>query len=96
MMLALRCVLLLLLVPQCLALFSMKPQDGQKFLQDILKFYGQNRSISTENLEQLLLLISARRPQTITENNPLSDQEVSDHLLISYRSCRAAIHSDYY
>lgn len=50
-------------------------QDGQGFLENILRYYGENKSISTENLEDLLLLISARRPASITEENPLANQE---------------------
>lgn len=52
-------------------------RDGQKFLENILRYYGENQSISTENLDDLLLLISARRPESITEGNPLENQEVS-------------------
>ncbi|KAG7234598.1 hypothetical protein INR49_002227 [Caranx melampygus] len=51
--------------------------DGQRFLQNILHFYGENASISTQHLEDLLLLISDRRSQSITEDNPLVNQECS-------------------
>lgn len=50
-------------------------QDGHEFLQNILHFYGENSSITTDNLEDLLLLISARRSQLISEENPLENQE---------------------
>ncbi|XP_022606101.1 zinc transporter ZIP8-like [Seriola dumerili] len=49
--------------------------DGQRFLENILHFYGENSSISTGNLEDLLLLISARRSHSVTEENPLANQE---------------------
>lgn len=51
--------------------------DGQRFLDNILRFYGENKTISTKDLEDLLLLISARRPEPITEENPLEKVEVS-------------------
>lgn len=51
--------------------------DEQRFLENILHFYGENASISTQHLEDLLLLISDRRSQSITEDNPLVNQEVS-------------------
>ncbi|KAM7376326.1 hypothetical protein PAMP_006067 [Pampus punctatissimus] len=54
---------------------NVSDQDGQEFLENILRYYGENKSISTENLEDLLLLISARRPESITEENPLTNQE---------------------
>ncbi|XP_076002863.1 metal cation symporter ZIP8 [Genypterus blacodes] len=49
--------------------------DESAFLENILHFYGENSSISTEHLENLLLLISARRSHSITEENPLETQE---------------------
>lgn len=49
--------------------------DGQAFLDNILRYYGQNKSISGEHLEDLLLLISERRSEAISEGNPLTDQE---------------------
>lgn len=49
---------------------------GPEFLENILQFFGQNDSISTRNLENLLLLVSARRSELISEENPLEDQEV--------------------
>lgn len=51
-------------------------RDGQRFLEDILRYYGQNNSISTEDLDHFLLLISARRSEEVTEENPLENQEV--------------------
>lgn len=50
-------------------------QEGQDYLENILLFFGQNETISTKNLEELLLLISARRLESLSEDNPLSDQE---------------------
>ncbi|AWP16046.1 putative zinc transporter ZIP8 [Scophthalmus maximus] len=41
------------------------PADGLGFLENILHFYGENASISTRDLEDLLLLISARRSDTV-------------------------------
>lgn len=49
--------------------------DGQRFLENILVFFGENRTISTENLEELLLLISERRSESVTEGNPLENQQ---------------------
>uniref|UniRef100_A0A3B4TF52 Solute carrier family 39 member 8 n=1 Tax=Seriola dumerili TaxID=41447 RepID=A0A3B4TF52_SERDU len=55
--------------------------DGQRFLENILHFYGENSSISTGNLEDLLLLISARRSHSVTEENPLcpSAEQILSH-----------------
>uniref|UniRef100_UPI003AAE6FDD metal cation symporter ZIP8 n=1 Tax=Centroberyx gerrardi TaxID=166262 RepID=UPI003AAE6FDD len=50
-------------------------RDGQGFLENILRYYGENKSISTENLGNLVLLISARRPELIAEENPLENLE---------------------
>ncbi|XP_067099382.1 metal cation symporter ZIP8 [Osmerus mordax] len=47
-------------------------QDGKVFLEDILLFYGKNSSISTDNLQNFLQLISARRSELIVhDENPL-------------------------
>lgn len=51
-------------------------RNGQEFLQDILHFYGENKSITTEKFEDLLLLVSARRAESVTEDNPLEQKEV--------------------
>ncbi|XP_051237744.1 metal cation symporter ZIP8 [Dicentrarchus labrax] len=66
----------------CVLIFIPKSQsvrvvggDGQGFLENILHFYGENSSITTENLDDLLLLISARRSESITEGNPLANKE---------------------
>lgn len=53
------------------------PADGLGFLENILHFYGENASISTRDLEDLLLLISARRSDTVEVDNPLANQEAS-------------------
>ncbi|XP_059209209.1 metal cation symporter ZIP8 [Centropristis striata] len=50
-------------------------RDGQAFLQNILHYYGENDSIPTEHLSDLLLLISKRRSESVNEGNPLQDQE---------------------
>lgn len=68
----------------CLSLFvcesrgrSAVYQDGDVFLENILLFYGENSSIPTAKLEDLLLLISARRSEAVSDvDNPLGDQEV--------------------
>lgn len=51
-------------------------QDGQGFLENILQYYGENKSISTENLEDLLHIVTARRPELIAVENPLVNKEV--------------------
>ncbi|XP_037551215.1 metal cation symporter ZIP8 [Nematolebias whitei] len=51
------------------------PQDGLEFLENIFVFYGANKSVTTSNLEDLLLLISARRSDLITKENPLEDHQ---------------------
>lgn len=52
-------------------------RDVQDFLESILRFYGENETISKANLEDLLLLISSRRIEANTEENPLETVEVS-------------------
>ncbi|XP_063353825.1 metal cation symporter ZIP8 [Pelmatolapia mariae] len=49
--------------------------DGDAFLENIIHYYGENNSITTTNLEDLLLLISARRSDLINKGNPLEEQE---------------------
>ncbi|KAM6917053.1 metal cation symporter ZIP8 isoform 1-T1 [Lycodopsis pacificus] len=49
--------------------------DGRVFLENILRYYGQNSSISMENLLDLLLVVSDTRPPAVSEGNPLADQE---------------------
>uniref|UniRef100_A0A3Q4FYB0 Zinc transporter ZIP8-like n=1 Tax=Neolamprologus brichardi TaxID=32507 RepID=A0A3Q4FYB0_NEOBR len=49
--------------------------DGDAFLENIIHYYGENNSITTTNLEDLLLLISARRSDLISKENPLEEQE---------------------
>lgn len=69
----------------CVLVFISKSQsvrvverDAHGFLQNILHFYGENNSMSAENLDDLLLLISARRSEAVMgEENPLAMQEVS-------------------
>lgn len=51
-------------------------QDARGFLENILHFYGENNSISSENLDDLLLLISARRSEALNEENSLANLEV--------------------
>lgn len=55
-------------------------QDARGFLENILHFYGENNSISSENLDDLLLLISARRSEALNEGNSLANLEVSTHV----------------
>lgn len=51
------------------------PQSS--FLQDVLRFYGENESLSTDNLNNFLQLITTRRPPSIdNEDNPLKNTEV--------------------
>ncbi|XP_034419427.1 metal cation symporter ZIP8 [Cyclopterus lumpus] len=49
--------------------------DGNVFLENILSYYGQNQSISIENLDNLLLVLSDKKSQAITEGNPLAAEE---------------------
>ncbi|XP_012682266.2 metal cation symporter ZIP8 [Clupea harengus] len=50
------------------------PQSS--FLQDVLRFYGENESLSTDNLNNFLQLITTRRPPSIdNEDNPLKNTE---------------------
>lgn len=72
-MLDLRCFIALALISS--RSVDAAARDGTEFLQNILHYYGENQSISTENLEDLLLLISARRSEAVSEDNPLEDQE---------------------
>lgn len=58
-----------------LNLTNVVAKEGQTYLENIILFFGQNETISTKNLEELLLLISARRPESLTEDNSLLDQE---------------------
>ncbi|XP_029982905.1 zinc transporter ZIP8-like [Sphaeramia orbicularis] len=70
--------LLAYLVPCVLLFFSGtrgSDASGQEFLENILRFFGENQTISTQNLEELLLLISERRSETVTEGNPLENQK---------------------
>ncbi|XP_038135404.1 metal cation symporter ZIP8 [Cyprinodon tularosa] len=55
--------------------FKVTEQNGHEFLENILHYYGENKSITTEKFEDLLLLISARRSESIIEANPLEDKE---------------------
>ncbi|XP_039994150.1 metal cation symporter ZIP8 [Xiphias gladius] len=50
-------------------------RDGEGFLENILHYYGENKSISAENLEDLLLLISSRRSESVPGESPLANQE---------------------
>ncbi|KAM4624869.1 metal cation symporter ZIP8 [Polymixia lowei] len=66
----------------CAILFISKSQsinvddrDGQIFLENILRYYGENKSISMGSLENLVQLIAARRPEVIAEENPLANLE---------------------
>ncbi|XP_028251412.1 zinc transporter ZIP8 [Parambassis ranga] len=60
-------------------------RDGAGFLENILHFYGENKSITTEHLEDLLKLISARRSELVKVENPLKHQECpSAERILSY------------
>ncbi|XP_026798338.3 metal cation symporter ZIP8 [Pangasianodon hypophthalmus] len=50
---------------------------GERFLGDLLSFYGDNNSLSTTNLENFLYLITSRRaPASVdSEANPLRNAE---------------------
>lgn len=50
-------------------------RDGERFLENILHFYGENSSITTDNLGDLLHLISERRSRSVINENPLENQE---------------------
>ncbi|XP_054653084.1 metal cation symporter ZIP8 [Dunckerocampus dactyliophorus] len=69
-------LLLLLLRVWGLLLLAVSVLAGQEFLENIVRFYGHNESISSQNLEDFLLIISARRAESVMEDsNPLADQE---------------------
>uniref|UniRef100_A0A8C2ZUQ7 Solute carrier family 39 member 8 n=1 Tax=Cyclopterus lumpus TaxID=8103 RepID=A0A8C2ZUQ7_CYCLU len=59
--------------------------DGNVFLENILSYYGQNQSISIENLDNLLLVLSDKKSQAITEGNPLcpSAEQILSHFGLS-------------
>ncbi|XP_031165976.1 metal cation symporter ZIP8 [Sander lucioperca] len=67
---------LLVLIPKSQGI-NVVDRDGQAFLQNILRYYGQNNSISPEHLDDLLLLMANRRSEAVSEGNPLADQECS-------------------
>uniref|UniRef100_A0A1A8KWA0 Solute carrier family 39 (Zinc transporter), member 8 n=1 Tax=Nothobranchius kuhntae TaxID=321403 RepID=A0A1A8KWA0_NOTKU len=50
-------------------------QTGNEFLENILHYYRENNSISTEDFGKFLLLISARRSELISEENPMEGRE---------------------
>uniref|UniRef100_A0A667YI49 Solute carrier family 39 member 8 n=1 Tax=Myripristis murdjan TaxID=586833 RepID=A0A667YI49_9TELE len=64
----------LVLISKCQSI-HVEERDGQGFLDNVLRYYGENKSISTSNLHSLVLLISARRPELIAEKNPLANLE---------------------
>ncbi|KAK5857748.1 hypothetical protein PBY51_010972 [Eleginops maclovinus] len=63
----------LVFIPSCLSK-NVVGQDGKVFIENILRYYGQNHSISMDNLDNLLLLISDK-VEAITEGNPLAGEE---------------------
>ncbi|XP_029972633.1 zinc transporter ZIP8 [Salarias fasciatus] len=67
----LTCVLCFVTTCQSVKVIS----DGDGFLENVLRFYGENSSITTDNLEDLLQLISERRSQSVLDENPLENQE---------------------
>uniref|UniRef100_A0A667YI54 Solute carrier family 39 member 8 n=1 Tax=Myripristis murdjan TaxID=586833 RepID=A0A667YI54_9TELE len=70
----------LVLISKCQSI-HVEERDGQGFLDNVLRYYGENKSISTSNLHSLVLLISARRPELIAEKNPLcpSVEQILSH-----------------
>lgn len=66
-------------------------QDARGFLENILHFYGENNSISSENLDDLLLLISARRSEALNEENSLANLEVHTSTLAHTYMCYICI-----
>ncbi|KAG8013048.1 Zinc transporter ZIP8 [Nibea albiflora] len=52
--------------------------DGLEFLENILHYYGENSSISTQDLNDLLLLIAARRSELC-----LSAEQILSHFGLS-------------
>ncbi|KAL6106019.1 slc39a8 [Pungitius sinensis] len=65
---------LLVFIPEAQSRTAAGP-DGHVFLENILRFYGQNTSISLDNLDNLLLVISDGISAASTEENPLADLE---------------------
>lgn len=48
------------------------------FLQNVLRFYGENSSLSTGNLENFLQLMTIRRAASVDDDrNPLKNTEVT-------------------
>lgn len=91
------CVLLLISKSQSIRVIG---AERQTFLDNILRYYGENKSISTEDLDDFLLLISARRPESITDNNPLANQEVSTEpewngFIIDFLQCVTCSHAQF-
>lgn len=49
----------------------------ERFLPNVLRFYGENGSLSTGNLENFLQLMTIRRAASVDdERNPLKNTEV--------------------
>lgn len=55
-----------------------KRNMDEPYIRDVLRFYGNNESLSMSNLDNLLHLIASRRPPASIDNNanPLRDAEV--------------------
>lgn len=70
----LRCFIIWAFIATCQSINAVAP-EGQDFLEDILHYYGENKSISTDDLTDLLQLISVRRSDLVTVGNPLQNQE---------------------
>lgn len=50
-------------------------------MRSVLHFYGENNSLPTENLENLLHLLTSRRAASVdSDANPLRNVEVMMHL----------------
>lgn len=58
------------------------------FLKDLLRFYGKNASLSTDDMRNFLNLITTRRPPSIdNEDNPFQNSEVFFKLILYWNCC---------
>jgi len=76
-------LLLLLFALHCVSSSSLAAQshrymnESERYLQNILHFYGNNASITVSDLQDLVLMMSVRPPEDITDENPLQNEHVS-------------------
>ncbi|XP_056151937.1 metal cation symporter ZIP8 [Lampris incognitus] len=74
--------------------------DVRGYSHNLLRYFGDNASISTQDLENLMHLIAARRPESVTEDNPLAGLEcasvgqILSHYGFSNVSQLTAVHLD--